>query len=425
MTRKALIIALLSFCLLLAALIARNRNLALMALPFLTYLGASILGAPSPEAIRLKATRSLNVISSGSTTAIEVGITVRNEGAETVPLRLSDQAQPGMKFTRGDFHRWVVLAAGEEAEFRYTFQAERGGFGWQTLRATASDPLGLFECELELPASAELQLRPNMRKFRPIPLRPNSTLHLPGSIPARLGGSGTDFWGVREYHAGDNLRRLDWRLSARHPRQFFTKEFEQEEIADIGLILDARRRLDVRVGEDSLFERTLSATASLAEVLLHQGHRVSLLIFGDRLATVFPGYGKVQLNRILRKLAEVSLGPSNADLSLEFLPLRMYSSRALIVILSPLTPGDWPIFPRLRAHGNQGLLICPDPFDFARESFAQDPASRLGVRAARVERRLQLRKIARLHFRVIDWQVDQPLSPLLRDAFSEARRSVE
>ena len=36
------------------------------------------------------------------------------------------------------------------------------------------------------------------------------------------------------------LRRLDWRLTARHPRQFFTKEFEQESIADVGLIVDAR-----------------------------------------------------------------------------------------------------------------------------------------------------------------------------------------
>jgi len=51
-----------------------------------------------------------------------------------------------------------------------------------------------------------------------------------GSIPARLGGSGTDFFGVREYHPGDSLRSLDWRLTARHPRQFFTKEFEQEEM---------------------------------------------------------------------------------------------------------------------------------------------------------------------------------------------------
>jgi uncharacterized protein (DUF58 family) len=326
-----------------------------------------------------------------------------------------------MKITNGSLHQWAVLDAGEETELRYTFQAERGSFRWKTLQAVTSDPFGLFETRLELPASAEIQVQPAMKKFRPIPLRTHSTLHSPGSIPARLGGSGTDFWGVREYHSGDPLRRLDWRLTARHPRQFFTKEFEQEEIADIGLILDARQRTEVQVGEDSLFEHTLRATASLAEVFLHQGHRVSMLILGERITTVYPGYSKVQLNRILRTLAKVQLSSSTSDVSLDYLPLRIFSSRALILMLSPLTPSDWPVFPFLRARGNGVLLICPDPIDFALRSFAQDPPSRLAVRAARVERRLQLQKIARLHIRVIDWQVDRPLSPLVRSALCHTR----
>ncbi|MCX6915782.1 MAG: hypothetical protein NT167_22510, partial [Verrucomicrobia bacterium] len=130
---------------------------------------------------------------------------------------------------------------------------------------------------------------------------------------------------------------------------------------------------------------------------------------------------KVQLNRILRNLAKVRLGPDSSRLSLGFLPLRMFSSRALMVILSPLESGDWPIFSRLRARGNEVLLICPDPIDFALPSFAQDLPGRLGVRAARVERRLELRKIAQLHIRVIDWQVDQPLSPLVHNTLRQAR----
>ncbi len=172
-----------------------------------------------------------------------------------------------------------ILQAGENAVFKYTFQSERGVFAWKTIRAKVSDPFGLIETELDLPAEAKIQVHPELNKFRPFPLRPQRTLHSAGSIPARLGGSGTDFWGVREYHPGDPLRRLDWRLTARHPHKFFTKEFEQEEIADIGLILDARQKTDLRIGEDSLFEHAARATASLAEVFLRQGNRVSLLVY--------------------------------------------------------------------------------------------------------------------------------------------------
>jgi uncharacterized protein (DUF58 family) len=421
MTRKALLVALLSFALLMAALVTRNGDLALMALPLLAYLGAGILAAPVLEQIRLGATRAVNVNASDRGTTVDVRVALRNEGASMLSLQVADPPQPGMTVTEGALCQWLALAAGEAGEFKYSAQADRGSFRWKTLHTVASDPLGLFECSLELPAGSELQIRPKVRRFRPIPLRPDSTIHAPGSIPARLGGNGTDFWGVREYHPGDPLRRLDWRLTARHPRKFYTKEFEQEEIADISLILDARNKVNLQVGEDSLIEHTVGAAASLAEVLLHQGHRVSLLIFGEQMTTVYPGYGKVQLNRILRRLAQVRPGSTPSNFNLDYIPLRRFPSRSLVVIISPLTPGDWPIFPRLRAHGNQGLLICPDAIDFALRTIPEDMVSQLGLRAARVERRLELRKIAQLGIRVIDWQVEQPLSILVQDAFRPVR----
>jgi uncharacterized protein (DUF58 family) len=417
MTHKALIVALLSFGLLLAAVGTRNGGLALMALPFLAYLGAGILEAPPKHEIRLRATRSLKSVPSEGIPAVEVRVTICNDGARLVSLQIFDPPQPGMKVTKGLLKQWAAVAAGEEADYQYTFLGERGSYRWKTVQAVASDSFGLFESEVELPADAELHIQPKIAKIRMVPLRPDSTLHAPGSIPARRGGTGTDFWGVREYHPGDSLRRLDWRLTARHPRQFFTKEFEQEEIADIALILDARQRIDVQVGEESLLEHSVNATASLAEMFIRQGNRVSLLTLGDQMTAVFPGYSKLQLNRILRSLASVRPGTTSSQLGLEFVPVSRFSSSALIVILSPLAPDDWLIFPRLRAHGNQGLLICPDPIDFAMRTFAQDPASRLAVRAARLERRMQLNKIAGLQIRVVDWQVDRPLAPLVRNAF--------
>ena len=159
-----------------------------------------------------------------------------------------------------------------------------------------------------LPANATIQVRPQIKKFKAISLRPQNTVHSPGSIPARLGGSGTDFFGIREYHSGDPLRTLDWRLTARHPHKLFSKEFEQEEIAEIGLILDARQRTDLQSGmRNPVFEHSIGATASLAEMFLHQGHRVSLLVFGETMLNAFPGYGKTQLHRIMSCLSKAKI----------------------------------------------------------------------------------------------------------------------
>ena len=352
---------------------------------------------------------------------IEVSIVITNQGTAFVRLFLSEPLQSGMSIKNGQNKQSAILQAGENAVFKYTFQSERGSFAWETIRAKISDPFGLIETELDLPAEAKIQVRPEFNKFRPFPLRPQRTLHSAGSIPARLGGSGTDFWGVREYHPGDPLRRLDWRLTARHPHKFFTKEFEQEEIADIGLILDARQKTNLRIGEDSLFEHAARATASLAEVFLRQGNRVSLLVYQRHTTSVFPGYGKLQLNRVLHALARITPESDDSLNSLQFLPIQMFSSHSLIVIISPLMSGDWKLFRRLRAYGYQVLLISPDPLDYARHILPTDLDSRLATRLTRLERQIEINQITQLWIPVIDWQVSQPLAPLVRNALRHTR----
>jgi uncharacterized protein (DUF58 family) len=426
MNDKTLVVGLIVFSLLIAALITRDGNIAWMMLPFLAYLGVGILQTPLLEKLRFSAERKLEQTRSNGGVSVNAVLAVQNQALETVHLLVNETVQAGMKITEGELNHRVTLRPGESTELKYTFTAARGEFSWESIRTVVSDPLGLVETEMLLPADAAIQIRPSIKKFKAIPLRPHSTVHSPGSIPARLGGNGTDFFGVREYHPGDSLRSLDWRLTARHPRQFFVKEFEQEEIAEIGLILDARQRTDLRIEEESLFEYGVGATASLAETFLHQGHRVSLLVFGETILNAFPGYGKMQLHRIMGCLSKAKVGaegPTSAYL--HFLPIRMFPSHAFIIVISPLAAVDRPFFQRLRAHGYQVLLISPDPIDFAYPILSQDITNRLAIRATRIERRLRLNDIAQLQIPVIDWQVNQPLFPLVRNALARSRGQRE
>jgi uncharacterized protein (DUF58 family) len=402
--------------LLLLALLSRNGDIAWMAVPFLVYMGMAILRSPSIENIRLHATRSLEISKTPERSTIEVRVTICNQGPAIHQINFFDPLQPGMHITDGQIQHPCALNTGETALLQYTFQAERGKFCWDSVQAKIGDPFGLMETRLNLPAAADTQVHPGIQKFQPFPIRLKRTLHSSGSIPARLGGSGTDFWGVREYHTGDSLRRLDWRLTARHPHKFFSKEFEQEEIAEIGLILDARKKTDMLVGGDSLFEHSVRAAASLAELFLTQGNRVSMLIHGDPIIRIYPGYGKIQLNRISQALAATNTESEATLGSLSYLSTRMFSSQSLILVLSPLAPNDWLLFPTLRADGYQVLLISPDPFDFAKGLFQNDTATNLARRLARVERHLEIWKIMQLWIPVIDWQVSKPLAPLVREA---------
>jgi uncharacterized protein (DUF58 family) len=404
--------------LLIAALVTRNSEVAWMMLPFLLYMAWGIFLSPADGQIHVEAIRSVQKRERGGTPLMEMSITLRNRSRAMIHLSFSDPLKPGMRLAEGRLQQSIALQAGEEVVCRYAFQTERGIYAWDTICARVSDSFGLVSMNIELPAKAEIRVAPELRRFQPFSLRPQSTLHSAGSIPARLGGSGTDFWGIREYHPGDPLRRLDWRMTARHPHLFFTKEFEQEEIADIGLILDVRRKSDVRAGGSSLFEHTARATASLAEVFLRQGNRVSLLLFQKKSAMLYPGYGKRQLHRILTALAQVTPEEDGSLSSLPSLPTHMFSRHALLVVLSPLLRGDWRLFPRLQAYGYRVLLVCPDPIAYAQPFFPSDRITPLALRLIRMERQLEIQKISRMRIPVIDWQVGQPLSLLVRNALT-------
>lgn len=426
MNEKTLSVGLVAVLLLIVALITRNGDIAWMILPFLAFLMTGILQTPDVERVSLRAKRSLEQTRTNGIVSVVVKLAVQNKGPETVHLFMEEIVQPGMKITDGELSQWVTLRPGETTELNYAFTATRGNFFWKSIRTRVSDPLGLIETELLLPDNTAIQVRPQIKKFKGISFRPRNTVHSPGSIPARTGGSGTDFFGVREYHPGDSLRTLDWRLTARHPRKFFTKEFEQEEIAEIGLILDARRNADLQIGGESLFEYGVSAAASLAEMFLHQGHRVSLLVFGENMLTTFPGYGKLQLHRIMTCLSKAKVEKENSRLgSLDFLPIRMFPPRALVIVISSLTSSDRYVFQRLRACGYQVFLVSPDPIDFAYPSLSQETTNQLAIRAARIERRLRLNAIAQLHIPIVDWRVDQPLFPLVRNALTRSRGQRE
>ena len=292
------------------------------------------------------------------------------------------------------------------------------------------DPLGLFEKTIEFDAAQQLIVRPPVQRLHSIPLRPASTLHSTGMVPARLAGSGTDFWGVRHYQSGDSLRHINWQKTARHPGHFFTRQFEQEEIMDIALILDTRIYSGLSSGADNLFEESINAAASLAEVFLREGNRVGLLVFGRQMRHLFPGYGKHQLNSILRTLALVNPSPMLSLVNLETMQKRIFQNRSQVVMISSPLSEDINAYTNLRAHGYPVLLICPDTVEFCYRIFDDGkPEALLAKRAAQIERRLLLLKLNRLGVQVVDWPVTQSLNQTLvstirRNGRSAGRREV-
>jgi len=421
MNKKTLLIVFLISGLFLSSLMTMNGKLLTLAVPFLVYL--IIGGFQFPGDVRLQANRIIDKPSVVSGDSVETRLVVKNLGGTLVNLCLEDKDFPSLKIIDGRSRCKVALTSGDETDLRYKFETTRGVYSWKTIRASASDPFGLFENKVEIPASGNILVRPMPLQIRPVSLNPTATLPTAGPILSRRAGSGTDFWGVREYRAGDALRRINWRLATRHPHKMFTNEYEREETADFGLILDARRLTNSETMEETLFEYSVSAVATLAQNFLRSGNRVSLLVFGKYILTTFPGYGKHQLELLLRNLASAKLGGDMPFTTLQHFPTNLFPMRSLIVIFSTVDSRDQDTYAQLRACGYDVLLISPDPVDFNFRMLPQSEINTLAFRAARVERVIQLKRLLKMGVNIIDWQVNKPLEPLIRDASKQMRKT--
>jgi uncharacterized protein (DUF58 family) len=198
----------------------------------------------------------------------------------------------------------------------------------------------------------------------------------------------------------------------------YSNEFQQERVADIGIVLDGRLRTNEFARGNSLFEYSVQAAAALADALLTQGNRVGLLVYASYLRWTWPGYGKVQRERILHSLAHAKPGGSQIFSVLENLPTRLFPPESQIVLVSPLTEDDLMPLVQLRAQGYQVLAICPDPVKFELSYLPKNPAVNLASRVIHMERMLFLKRIQRAGIQVLDWDVAEPFDLVVKRKLS-------
>ncbi len=107
-----------------------------------------------------------------------------------------------------------------------------------------------------------------------------------GIMHSPFRGRGVDFAEVRAYQAGDDIRLMDWRVTARTGKPH-TKVFQEERERPVVIITDLRASM--RFGTRRQFKSVLAAKASaiLAWAGAQQGNRVGSVIIGDESCEVF------------------------------------------------------------------------------------------------------------------------------------------
>ncbi len=415
MSSRALI-SLLAYGLFVAGLATRNGGLLTLALPLIVYLAAGLLYAPDMPSLRAERSLSADRVPTG--TPVEVTLIITNTGVQLEDVSFEDRLPRGTTLVEGSNRLLATLAPNASATISYTLQGARGSYHFSGVLVQVHEYLGLFTRRSLLDAPGHVLVLPELIRLRQVAIRPRRTRVYNGMIPARQGGPGIEFFGVREYQPGDPTRWINARASARNQQTLFVNEFEQERATDVCVILDVRRSSDVRVGDQSLLEHSVRAAAALADVLLGRGNRVGLLIYGSSFDWTVPGYGKVQRERILHALARAQLGDSLAFAQLDDMPTRIFVPRSQLVLISTLIDSDVAVLGKLRARGFQLLVVSPDPVAFELSESPQLETYALAARIAQLDRGQRLAQLRQAGVQLVNWQVTVPLHQMAQAALS-------
>jgi uncharacterized protein (DUF58 family) len=412
---RVFILGLLIFLLVIGGLATLKAGWLALAIPLAVYLFASFLLAP--ERVDLTVARSISVERTAPGMPIIVTLTITNNGSELYHLLLHDPLPPFLKITDGSATRLTSLKTRQTITWTYTMTGQRGFHVFSGLEAEVGDPFGVLVQHQVLPTSGQILILPFAPRVRRVSIRPRVTRVYSGTIPARQGGSGVEFFGVREYAPGDPPRAINWRSTARHQQAVFANEYEQERVADVGIILDGRQRVNEFSHGRSIFEHSVVAAASLTNAFLSTGNRVGLLVYGQFVNWTYPNYGKLQQERILQALARATTGDSQVFSGM-YIPRSLFPAHSQIVLVSPTHFEDVEALVRLRAGGYSLIVVSPDPVLFESRFLPQSAEVRYAARILRLQRHVTLQRLRHAGIQVVDWDVEHPFERVVQSVLS-------
>ena len=162
-----------------------------------------------------------------------------------------------------------------------------------------------------------------LKKVRRIELRTSRLVDdvLAGGYHSAFKGKGMEFEEVRHYQIGDDVRAIDWNVSARFGEPF-VKLFREERELTVMLLVDVSQSQHFGTHKQFKDELVAEICATLSISAIRNNDKVGLICFSDRIeAYIPPRKGSKHVLRVIRELLALEPEGSGTDIggALEFL----------------------------------------------------------------------------------------------------------
>jgi uncharacterized protein (DUF58 family) len=178
---------------------------------------------------------------------------------------------------------------------------------------------------------------------------------LAGDYRSAFAGVGSELWQVRPYEAGDDVRRIEWNVTARTGVPHVRVELA-ERVLVTWLVLDLSASMSFGTGDRRKADVAEGVAIAVGHAATRRGNRLGTVTFGSEAAVEPPRQGRRALLQTLRTLRESPPGGSGTLRDALDLADRVATQRALVLVVSDFRgPLSWRA-PLLRLAGRHTVL---------------------------------------------------------------------
>ncbi|RDI61613.1 DUF58 domain-containing protein [Nocardia pseudobrasiliensis] len=369
--------------------------------------------------------QALTTVRSGRATEVE--LTVLNSGARPIRALLWDD-WPDSARANHETHR-LRLAPNTKTRLSTTLRPDYRGdrvAGPVTIRLLG--PLGLAGRQIRRDAPARLRALPPFRSERVLSAKVRQLQQLEGRAVVNTRGQGSEFDSFREYVAGDDVRAIDWRATAR-ATDVLVRTWRPERNRHVLMVLDTGRTAAARIGAGTRLDVAIEAALLLGGLAAAAGDTADLLAYDREVRAEVRGIGGKSLQpKLMHALSGVLPVLVDTDApGLVRAVLQRARRRSLVVWFTSLDAALveenlTPVLPVL-AHRHRILLVSPtDPDTAATATQRADLYAAAAAETRLAERALVQESLRRKGIGVVATAPDQ-LPEALADEYLELKRS--
>jgi uncharacterized protein (DUF58 family) len=285
-----------------------------------------------------------------------------------------------------------------------------------------------------------------LRKIRRLELRTRRLVEssFAGQYQSVFKGRGMNFEEVRPYSPGDEIRAIDWNVTARTGEPYI-KKFTEEREMTVMIVLDVSASGNFGSIQESKRELAAEVAAILAFSAIHNNDKVGLLLFSDRVELFIPPKkGRHHILRLIREMLYFDPKGRGTDLAgaLEYMN-KLITRRAVVFVISDFFTGDFtrPLTVSARRHDmvalpivdpaeeelpDVGVILLEDPetgeqieVDTSRRAITQNYADLAALRSKELASMFGSRGID-----IVSLRTDKDYLPVLRNFFDRRGRRM-